>query len=89
MSKSTLYDLWLSILEVGKASIDMITGQTTEDAIINEIKMYRIFTTGFKTEPRIVLEALRSHNELQKYGISDDEFREILKNYLQKGLKSE
>ncbi len=87
MSKNTLYDLWNSLLEVAKHSYDELTGENTKSAIINEIKKYRTLTIGVKTEPKIVLDALRTHNKIQAFGITADEFANILRNYAQKGIK--
>lgn len=86
MSKKSLYELWHSILEVAKYSYDELTGETTKNAIINEIEKYRTLNMSPKTEPKIVLDALRTHNILQSYAISQEQHEEIIRNYLQKGL---
>ena len=67
---------------------DVITGKSVAEEIENELIKYRALSVGMKLDPIVVRDALKTYNMLTAYGISPEQFDEIIKNYCRYGLKA-
>lgn len=72
---------------LGRQLKDELTGKSVADEIEDELRKHRAITVGYTREPVIVRDALRVYNQMTAYGLNNEDFNKIMKDYLQYGFR--